>query len=121
MAGTPRPVVHLELHTGDSEGATSFYGELLGWRAERIHAAGHSYTALELGGGFGGGGVVECEVHQPLWLPYVEVESVREVTEHARGLGAAVLLEPRDGPVGSRSVITTPAGGDVAFWEPKDR
>jgi predicted enzyme related to lactoylglutathione lyase len=119
MANTPKPVVHLELHTRDAERATSFYGELLGWRAERIRAGDQSYTALELGGGFGGGGVVECHVQQPLWLPYVEVEDVRAVTEAARELGAAVLLEPREGPVGRRSVITTPAGGDLAIWEPK--
>jgi uncharacterized protein len=119
MTVPPKPVVHLELHTGNSPAATSFYGELLGWRAERIEAGGHAYTALELGGGFGGGGVVECDIQQPLWLPYVGVEDVRAVTAHARELGAAVLLEPREGPVGHRSVITTPAGGDVAFWQPK--
>jgi uncharacterized protein len=119
MAVNPKPVVHLELHTGDPARATAFYGELCGWRSERIVAGNRSYTALELGGGFGGGGVVQCSVHQPLWLPYVEVEDIAAVTDRARELGAAVLLEPREGPVGRRSVITTPAGGDLAFWEPK--
>jgi predicted enzyme related to lactoylglutathione lyase len=119
MAVNPKPVVHLELHTGDPSRATAFYGELCGWRSERIVAGNRSYTALELGGGFGGGGVVQCSVHQPLWLPYVEVDDVAAVTDRARELGAAVLLEPREGPVGRRSVITTPAGGDLAFWEPK--
>ena len=119
MAVSPKPVVHLELHTQDPARATSFYRELCGWRAERIVAGSQSYTALELGGGFGGGGVVQCSVHQPLWLPYVEVEDIAAVTDRARELGAAVLLEPREGPVGRRSVITTPAGGDLALWEPK--
>jgi predicted enzyme related to lactoylglutathione lyase len=31
-----RSVVHLELHTGDPETASSFYAELLGWEVERI-------------------------------------------------------------------------------------
>jgi uncharacterized protein len=119
MAAIPKPVVHLELHTGDPAGATSFFADLCGWRSERIVAGARSYTALELGGGFGGGGIVECGIHQPLWLPYVEVEDIAAVTEQARELGAAVLLEPRDGPVGRRSVVTTPAGGDLALWEPK--
>ena len=119
MAGEPKPVVHLELHTGDAIRATSFYGELCGWRSERIVHGDQSYTAMELGGGFGGGGVVQCHVHQPLWLPYVEVGDVRQATERARELGAAVLLEPREGPVGRRSVVTTPAAGDLALWEPK--
>jgi hypothetical protein len=56
---------------------------------------------------------------QPVWLPYVEVTDIAEITERARGLGAAVLLEPREGPAGWRSVVAAPAGGDVAFWQPK--
>jgi predicted enzyme related to lactoylglutathione lyase len=71
-----RPVVHLELHTGDLTAACEFYAGLCGWRAERIRAGGGSYTALALGGGFGGGGVVECATAQPLWVPYVEVDDV---------------------------------------------
>jgi predicted enzyme related to lactoylglutathione lyase len=68
-----------------------------------------------------GGGIVECETRRALWLPYVEVDQVAEATERARGLGAAILLEPREGPAGWRSVVTTPAGGEVAFWQPKER
>jgi uncharacterized protein len=115
----PKPVVHLELHTGDRAGACAFYSRLCGWRPERIEAGRGSYWALELGGGFGGGGVVECDTPQPLWLPYVEVADITGVTEDARRLGAAVLLEPREGPVGWRSVVAAPAGGDIAFWQPK--
>ncbi len=113
-----KPVVHLELHTGDPPRACAFYAELCGWRPERIHAAGGTYLALGLGGGFGGG-VVQCDTSEALWLPYVEVENVAEVTDRARGLGAAVELEPREGPLGWRSVVCAPAGGVVAFWQPK--
>ena len=114
----PRPVVHLELHTGDQAGAGAFYARLLRWRPELIRAASGSYLALELGGGFGGG-IVECGTRRPLWLPYVEVDQVEEFTERARQLGAAVLLEPREGPAGWRSVVSSPEGGEVAFWQPK--
>jgi predicted enzyme related to lactoylglutathione lyase len=114
------PVVHLELHTGDLDEAQALYGQLCGWRAERIDCARGSYLALELGGGFGGG-IVECETGRPLWLPYVEVSEIGEATERARRLGASVLLEPREGPAGWRSVVATPAGGEVAFWQPKLR
>ncbi len=119
MPEPPKPVVHLELHTGDLAGASAFYAELCGWRAERIIRGRQSYTALALGGGFGGGGVVECPVPRPLWLPYVEVDDVARATERAQDLGAAVMLGPREGPVGWRSVITTPVGGELAFWQPK--
>lgn len=111
-------LVHLELHTGDLAQARETYEELCGWRAERIYVASGSYTALELGSGLGGG-IVECATRRPVWLPYVEVPSVEEATDRARRLGAAVLLEPREGPIGSRSVVATKAGAEIAFWEPR--
>ena len=114
-----KPVVHLELHTGDAHGACEFYERLCGWRPERIDVGCGSYWALGLEGPFGGGGVVECGTGQPLWLPYVAVEEIGRVTERARELGASVLLEPREGPAGWRSVVTAPAGGEIAFWQPK--
>jgi predicted enzyme related to lactoylglutathione lyase len=112
------PVVHLELHTGDLRRADAFYVELCGWRAERIQAGHGSYLALDLGGGLGGG-IVECETERTVWLPYVEVAGIAEATERARSLGASVLLEPREGPAGWRSVVATPATGEIAFWQPK--
>jgi uncharacterized protein len=114
-----KPVVHLELHTADLARAREFYAEICGWRAERIVAGGGSYLSLELGGGLGGG-VVECGARHPLWLPYVEVDGVTAATERARWLGASVLLEPREGPAGWRSVVASPAGGELAFWQPKE-
>jgi predicted enzyme related to lactoylglutathione lyase len=113
------PVVHLELHTGDLQRARAFYARLCGWRSERIDAGPGSYLALELGGGVSGGGV-ECETRRPLWLPYVEVVDIAEATKRARLLGALVLLEPREGPAGWRSVVAAPAGAEVAFWQPKE-
>jgi predicted enzyme related to lactoylglutathione lyase len=71
---SPRPVVHLELHTGDQARASVFYAELLCWRRPLIEAGGGSYLALDLGGGFGGG-IVECGTARPLWLPYVRHRS----------------------------------------------
>jgi predicted enzyme related to lactoylglutathione lyase len=40
-------------------------------------------------------------------------------TERARHLGARVLLEPRQGPAGWRSVVSPPQAGEIAFWQPK--
>jgi predicted enzyme related to lactoylglutathione lyase len=113
------PVIHLELHTGDERGAVAFYTQLFGWRPERIHAGNGSYLAMEMGNGVGGG-VVQCEAAEhPLWLPYVGVPDIKLTTEQARELGGEVLLAPREGPEGWRSVVSTPEGGDVAFWQSK--
>jgi uncharacterized protein len=114
----PNPVVHLELHTGDQSSARAFYGGLCGWRSQRLEAEGRSYLAVELGERFGGG-IVECETQRPLWLPYIAVAEIHAATAAARRCGAAVLLEPREGPAGWRSVVSTPAAGEVAFWQGK--
>jgi hypothetical protein len=114
----PHRVVHLELHTGDLTAACAFYAELCGWRAERVESGAASYVALGLGGGVGGG-AVECGVERPLWLPYVEVSGIGAATELAAELGASVLLEPREGPAGWRSVVSAPGAAQLAFWQPK--
>ena len=44
---------------------------------------------------------------------------IAQATDRARDLGAAVLLEAREGPAGWRSVVATPAAGEIAFWQPK--
>jgi uncharacterized protein len=112
------PVVHLELHTGDLQRARAFYAQLCDWRPDRVDTRHGSYLALELGDGLGGG-IVECATQRPVWLPYVEVGEIARATDRARSLGAAVLLEAREGPAGWRSVVATPAGGEIAFWQPK--
>ena len=113
-----KPVVHLELHTGSREGARAFYAELFGWREEHVEAGRRSYLALELGRGLGGG-IVECATDRALWLPYVEVPEISAATDVARASGATVLLDAREGPTGWRSVVATPAAGEIALWQPK--
>jgi predicted enzyme related to lactoylglutathione lyase len=109
-----RPVVHLELHTADRASAGDFYERCCDWQPELIGR----YLSLELGRGLGGG-IVQCRPSRPIWLPYVEVTDVHAATEGARCAGADVLLEPREGPMGWRSVVASPAGGEIAFWQPK--
>jgi predicted enzyme related to lactoylglutathione lyase len=113
-----KPVVHLELHTGDSRRANDLYSELCGWRTERIETEHGAYLALDMGAGIGGG-IVECSTGHALWLPYVGVEDVHGSTDRARALGAEVLLAPREGPAGWRSVVRSPTGGEIAFWQQK--
>ena len=115
---TPKPVVHLELHTGDLAGACDFYSALCGWRVRSVQTGAGTYTGLELGNEIGGG-AVECGTPRALWLPYVEVADVAAITSRARKLGARVALDSREGPLGWRSVIATPEGAELALWQPK--
>jgi predicted enzyme related to lactoylglutathione lyase len=114
------PVIHLELHTGDLPGSVAFYAGLCGWRPKRIHCRSGSYLSMEMGDGVGGG-VVDCETERSLWVPYVQVPDVTRVTERAEGLGGDVLLAPREGPQGWRSVVAAPDGAEIAFWQARER
>ena len=111
-------VVHLELRTGNLPRACAFYTRLFGWRVETVHAGSRRYLSVELGAGIEGG-VVEEDAARPAWLPYVEVADVAKATERARLLGASVVLAPREGPAGWRSVLAPPAGAEIALWQPK--
>ena len=113
------PLVHLELHTPDERGASALYATLLRWRPELIRAGCSSYLALQTGGAIGGG-IVECDTDHAVWLPYVAVQDVEVMTDRAVALGASVLLGPRTGAAGRRSVVRTPSGGEIAFWEPRE-
>jgi predicted enzyme related to lactoylglutathione lyase len=112
------PVVHLELQTGNLPRACAFYTRLFGWQAERLEVGRGSYLALALGAAIDGG-VVERDTERSLWLPYVEVADIDAATAHARELGAAVLLGPREGPAGWRAVVAAPASAEIALWQPK--
>lgn len=116
--GAPNTVVHLELRTGNLPRACAFYARLFAWRAETVHTPSGNYLTLELGDRIQGG-VVEHDTQRPFWVPYVEVADVAETTERARVLGASVLLPPREGPAGWRSVLAAPASGMFALWQPK--
>jgi uncharacterized protein len=115
---SPNPVVHLELRTGNLPRACSFYTQLFGWRTETVHARSGCYLTLDLGARIEGG-VVEHDTERPFWLPYVEVADVAEATRRALALGGAVLLSPREGPAGWRSILAVPGGGEIALWQPK--
>ncbi|HET9736765.1 MAG TPA: VOC family protein [Solirubrobacteraceae bacterium] len=112
------PVVHLELRTDDLPRACAFYTQLFGWTAETVRVGSSRYLALVLAEGIEGG-VFEREGERPAWLPYVEVPDIERVTERGQELGAAVLLEPREGPAGWRSVLAPAGGAEIALWQPK--
>jgi uncharacterized protein len=116
--GFPNSVVHLELRTGNAACACAFYTRLFDWQPQQVRTTFGNYTALALGGPIDGG-VVEHAADCAYWLPYVEVADIAAVTEAARRLGASVLLSPREGPAGWRSVLSAPAAGMFALWQPK--
>jgi uncharacterized protein len=111
-------LVHIELHTGDLRRARDFYAGLLGWRPDRVVTGAGTYLTMSSYSDIGAG-IVECSCPDPVWLPYVEVDDIEVSTARATELGAAVLVGPREGPTGYRSVIRRAGAGEVALWQPK--
>jgi predicted enzyme related to lactoylglutathione lyase len=107
-------IVHLELHTGDLPAARALYAAVCGWNPG---PGDGPYLPLDLGGGLTGG-IVAARAAHSLWLPYVRVASVHDATARAAEVGAEVLVAPEHGRSGSRSVVSTRAGAQIAFWHP---
>ena len=112
----PNPVVHLELHTADLVGASALYSELCGW----LRAGGDRCGAyLRSSSG---------PRSPPAWsrpAPAARSGS-REVDRIDEATGAPVGSAPRWRSSRARarrawrSVVSTPCGGELAFWQPKE-
>lgn len=112
------PVVHLELQTANLARACFFLHGAFAWEVDQVRTEAGTYVMLELNPALEGG-VVESDRRVPAWTPYVEVAGIREATERALAAGATLIVAPREGPVGWRSVIATPECGELALWQPK--
>ena len=106
-------------HRRSARAPVDFYARLCGWRPERIDAGAGSYLALELGERDRRGHRRVRDASARCGCPTSRSpRSPRSPSGRARS-GASVLLEPREGPAGWRSVVAAPAGGEIAFWQPK--
>ncbi|QFU03497.1 27 kDa antigen Cfp30B [Pseudoalteromonas sp. THAF3] len=104
-----------ELATRDIESSTSFYSELLGWRAELKAMEGMDYTLFKAGDTMVGGMVAMDEQWPddipPHWMIYFSVNDCDAQAEQAKKLGGEVCVQPMDVPeVGRFCVLTDPQG-----------
>ena len=93
-------------------------GRLGGWQAARIGHAHGSYQALGLGGGW----AAASSVRRPAarcGCPTSRSSASTTRPSAPASWAPPVLLAPREGPAGWRSVVASPAGGELAFWQPK--
>jgi hypothetical protein len=116
------PFVHVELQTNDPTSARKFYTSLFGWKLQDVPmAGGMTYTMIDVGGGTGGGMMVNPVPGAPShWLAYVGVDDIRASTKKATELGAMIVMDVTEvGEFGWMSVITDPTGATLAMWQPK--
>ncbi|MDI3385391.1 VOC family protein [Streptomyces sp. B-S-A8] len=120
-----------ELFTPDIEGATAFYGSVLGIQTFDVSYPTGSYTTLhpaEAGVDAMFGGVVEqstdaSEADGPAhWLPYFAVADCDAAAAAAGGGGGTVRVDPLDVPdVGRLARFADPFGARFAVLKPKPR
>ena len=119
MPDAHKPVVHLELHTGDlAARACALRASCAAGGRSGSRRAHGSYLALDLGNGIGGG-IVECDTSRPIWLPYVEVRDIRRRPTRPASWGPPCCSTLVRDPAGWRRSSRAPTGGEIAFWQQK--
>jgi predicted enzyme related to lactoylglutathione lyase len=105
----------------DVEGATRFYGALLGWTYEPAgppeETGGYGFFTRR---GLRVAGVgPQQNPGPPFWSTYVTVADVEATAARAEAAGAAVLVPPMQVlDAGRMAVFRDPQGGFVSAWEP---
>lgn len=108
--------VHIELGTDDIGRAKKFYKALFDWKLTDMP---EGYTMINVGKGTGGGMMKKQMPEQPtMWLPYVEVDSVKKTVAKAKKAGAGVMVEYMAiGDMGAIGVLADPTGAAFGVWE----
>ncbi len=112
-----------ELDTRDTEAAKAFYGKVFGWGAKSYGAGPTGYTEWQLGEKSVAGMMEMGEAFPagvpPHWLVYFAVADCEAAAERAKGLGAKVLMPPREIEPGTFAVLSDPQGAAFAIIQMK--
>lgn len=107
-----------ELMTSDVAAAKNFYSQLFGWELEQACTAEMEYTIVKSNGREIAGMMTlppEAGGAPPNWGIYITVDDVDATAAKAEGLGAKIVVPPRDIPeVGRFCVIQDPQGAFVS-------
>src|SRR5580658_8967472 len=113
-------VVWADLVTPDLAAAERFYGGLLGWTFQTIHA-GKSDYALALANGRPVGGLYQKPIpagehQQSAWLTFISVRDVDDAKRAALAHGAKLVSDSKSYPArGRQAVLSDPDGAVFAI------
>jgi predicted enzyme related to lactoylglutathione lyase len=113
-------IVHFEIPADQPEALTAFYGELFGWKFQKLPMPGPEYWLCDTGSEGPGinGGIMQRKHPQQPWMNYVDVASIDAAIEKATKLGAKVALPKTPVPgVGAYAAIIDPQGNICGLWE----
>jgi predicted enzyme related to lactoylglutathione lyase len=107
-----------ELWTDDVDKAVAFYENLVGYEPEKTQEE-RDYTVLRRGGKARAGIARKNNKEiRPHWVPYVRVESARDIADRVEALGGTVVLAPReDMRGGTVALILDPLGAVLAVQQ----
>ena len=121
-------VVHFEIPASDPDKLAQFYTELFGWKIEKMDMGDSAYWltyTVPVGEDFMptergaiNGGIYRRENAQQAPANYVNVESVEEYVNKAKGLGAQVMVDKAPVPnMGYFALLMDPDGNPFGVWQ----
>lgn len=114
----PGTICWNEICTPDRAGTIEFYSNLMGWTTEDMEMpGGNTYTMFKQGETMIGGCVQPEGDAPPMWMNYILVEDLDASAAKAASLGATIIMERVDLPMGSFVVFADPQGAVISFWE----
>jgi predicted enzyme related to lactoylglutathione lyase len=100
-----------DLRTDDVAAAASFYEAVFGLIPDAQEWDEAPYVSLRTGADAVAGISARTDEEAPNeWQIYFAVDDTEGVTAHARSLGARVILEPTDTPIGPMATLADPQG-----------
>ncbi|MFB0620671.1 VOC family protein [Streptomyces sp. AGS-58] len=110
----------IDVGTPDIDGATSFYGALLGWRFRSAGPEAGGYGFFQRDGKTVAGGMRSGpEQGPPAWTVYFRSEDAQATAEAAEQAHGGVLVPPIDVMgEGRMAVLTDQAGVPFGIWQP---
>ena len=107
-----------QLNTTDPEAAERFYGELFGWRFERVNGSDTPYWGIYRGERVNAGmmqlpGGAPAPPH---WLVYFGIDDIEAAAEQIGSAGGTVMIPPQEVPGGRIVVAQDPQGAVFALF-----
>ncbi len=111
----------VELFTSDTDRAIAFYGELLGWTAERGGPEYGGYITFSKDGNTVAGGMHNdgSSGGPDQWTIYLASPDVEATAAKAAAQGGQVIVPPMQvGEMGHMAILADPSGAGVGVWQP---
>jgi len=124
MASSPSKFVWYELMTTDGAAAAKFYGDVVGWAAQKSPMPDMDYTLFKAGdaqvaGAFALSKEQRAQGAPAAWVGYIGVGNVDQAAADLKAAGGKVWRGPDDIPnVGRFAMVSDPQGTAFALFQP---